>query len=269
MQIGIIAGAGRLPIIISADAKERGYKVITVALEGLASNEINNFSDIIKWVNAGQLGEMLNTFKHYGVKSVLMAGKVHKSLFLQSKITPDLRAIKILFSLKSKSDDAILKAITNEIEKEGMNVIDTATFSPHLLTPEGLLTKKTPSKDEQRDIQYGSKIAKEIGKLDIGQTVVIKSCSVMAVEAIEGTDETILRGGKWAGDGAVVVKVSKPQQDMRLDVPAVGVETLKAMIKVKASVLALEAHKSIIINKEQFLKYADNAGISVMGIVLE
>lgn len=267
MQIGIIAGAGRLPEIISADAKKRGYKVVTVALEELASSEMNELSDTIKWVNAGQLGVMLKTFKDNGVKSVLMAGKVPKSIFLKSKIIPDLRAVKMLFSLKNKGDDVILKAITNEIEKEGIRVIDTASFSPHLLTPEGLLTKKPPSREEEKDIEYGWKIAKEIGRLDIGQTVVIKSHAVMAIEAIEGTDEAILRGGEWAGEGAVIVKVSKPQQDMRLDVPVVGVETLKTMIKVRAGVLALEAYKSIIINREQFLDMADNARISVIGLV--
>lgn len=269
MQIGIIAGAGKLPLIISSDARKRGFRIVTVALEGLASSEMNSLSDVIKWVNAGQLGLMLKTFKDSGVESVLMAGKVPKSILYKSKITPDLRAMKILFSLKNMGDDVILRAITNEIEKEGMSVIDTAAFSPHLLTPHGLLTKKAPSSDEERDIKYGWKIAKEIGRLDIGQTVVIKSHAVMAVEAIEGTDEAILRGGQLAGKGAVVVKVSKPQQDMRLDVPVVGIDTLKTMIKVGAGVLALEAHKSMIINRNEFLIAADNAGISIIGMVME
>lgn len=269
MQIGIIAGAGQLPEILSLDAKERGYKVLTVALEDLASSEMNRLSDSIKWVNAGRLGEIIKILKDYDVKSVLMAGKVPKTLFFKSKVSPDLRAIKVLFSLNSKSDDVILKAITDEIEKEGINVIDTASFSPHLLTPEGLLTAKAPSKDKEKDIEYGWKIAKKVGSLDIGQTVVVKSLAVMAVEAIEGTDEAILRGGKWAGEGAVIVKVSKPQQDMRLDVPVVGSGTLEAIIKIKADVLALEAHKSIIINRKQFLNDADKAGICVIGLTKE
>lgn len=266
MQIGIIAGSGQLPEIISNDAKERGYKVITVALEGLASSEMNRISDKIKWINAGKLGEIIKTFKDNGVKSLLMAGKVPKSLLFKSNVTPDLRAIKLLFSLNNKSDNAILRAITDEIEKEGIEVIDTASFSPHLLTPEGVLTKKMPSKEEQKDIDFGWKIAKEIGRLDIGQAVVIKSQAVMAVEAIEGTDEAIIRGGRWAGEGAVVVKVSKPQQDMRLDVPVVGIDTLQAMISVKARVLVLESYKSLIIKRELFLNNADNVGICVVGL---
>ncbi len=267
MQIGIIAGAGKLPEIISLDAKDRGYKVATIALEGLASSEMNKHSDRIKWVNVGRLGEIIKTLKDYDVKSVLLAGKVPKSLLFKSKVTPDLRAIKLLFSLNSKSDDVILKAIMGELEREGINVIDTASFSPHLLTPEGVMTSRTPSKNEEKEIEYGWKIAKEIGRLDIGQTVVVKSLAVMAVEAIEGTDDAILRGGKWAGEGAIIVKVSKPQQDMKLDVPVVGTDTLEAMIKVKAGVLALEAHKSIIINRKRFLSVADRAGISVIGMV--
>ena len=266
MQIGIIAGAGQLPEIISSDARERGYKIVTVALEGLASTKMNLLSDSIKWINVGRLGEIIDTLKESGVKSVLMAGKVPKSLLFKSKVTPDLRAIKLLFSLHSKNDDAILRAITGEIEKEGMKVVDTASFSPHLLTPEGVLTNKFPSEEEEKDIEFGWKIAKEIGRLDIGQTVVIKSQAVMAVEAIEGTDEAIRRGGKWAGDGAVIVKVSKPQQDMRLDVPVVGPDTLEAMLKVKAGVLALESSKSIIISRGLFLTRADKAGICVIGL---
>lgn len=266
MQIGIIAGYGDLPKIISKDAKQRGYEVVTVALEGLASPEMNSLSDIIRWLNPGRLGDIIKTFKDNGVKSLLMAGKVPKSLLIKANVTPDMRAIKLLFSLKSKNDDEILRALADEIEKEGIEVIDTASFSPHLLTPEGILTKIIPSEDEQKDIDFGWKIAKEIGRLDIGQTVVVKSRAVMAVEAIEGTDEAILRGGKLAGEGAVVVKVSKPQQDMRLDVPAVGIDTIKTMIKAKAKVLALEASKSFIIDREFFINNANEAGICIIGL---
>lgn len=266
MQIGIVAGSGHLPEIIATDAKERGYKVVTVALEGLASEELNKLSDKITWTNPGKLDKIIRTFKDNRINLVILAGKVPKTLLIKSKIKPDLRAIKLLLSLENKKDDAILRAVAEEAKKEGIEIIDTATFSPHLLTPSGVLTERSPTKEEQKDIEFGWYIAKEIGRLDIGQTVVIKSQAVMAVEAIEGTDEAILRGGKLAGDGAVVVKVSKPQQDMKLDVPVVGIETLNSMISVKAKVLALEAHKSLIINKKAFLNHASNAGISVVGI---
>lgn len=264
--IGIISGIGDLPAIIARDARERGYRVITVALEGLASPELNNFSDEIRWINAGKLGEIISTLRNFDVKGAIMAGKVPKALLYKSGITPDLRAVKLLFSLKDRSDDSILNAITKELETEGINILDTTSFSPHLLTPEGVLTRGKPSKDEWKDVEFGWKIAKGVGSLDIGQAVVVKGKAVMAVEAIEGTDEAILRGGKLAGEGAVVVKVSKPQQDMRLDVPVIGSNTLKAMIEVKARVLAVEAHKSIIIDRERLIKEADDAGMSIVGV---
>jgi len=269
MQIGIIAGTGELPVIIAKDARERGYKVITVALENLASQEMDSVSDEIRWVNPGKFGELIDTLKKHQIKEAIMAGKVPKSLLYKSKITPDLRAVKLLFSIRDKSDDAILNAIAKELAGEGIEIIDTTKFSPHLLTPDGCLTQKKPDEEQWKDIEFGWKIAREIGKLDIGQTVVIKGRAVMAIEAIEGTDEAILRGGKWAGDGAVVVKVSKPQQDMRLDVPAVGLDTLKSMEKVNAKVLALEAHRSMIVGRDTAIKEADSAGIVIIGISSE
>jgi DUF1009 family protein len=269
MQIGIIAGMGELPVIIAKDARERGYKVITVALETLASLEMDSVSDEIRWVNPGKFGELIDILKKHQIKEAIMAGKVPKSLLFKSKITPDLRAVKLLFSIKDKSDDAILNAITKELAGEGIEIIDTTKFSPHLLTPVGCLTRKKPDEEQWKDIEFGWKIAKEIGKLDIGQTVVIKGKAVMAIEAIEGTDEAILRGGKWAGDGAVVVKVSKPQQDMRMDVPAVGPDTLKSMEKVNAKVLALEAHRSMIVDRETVIREAESAGIVIVGISSE
>jgi len=267
MQIGIIAGTGELPEIIARDAKERGYQVITIALENLASSVLNEVSDRIKWVNAGKLGVLIDTLKDSGVREVIMAGKVPKSLLYKSKITPDLRAIKLLFSLKDKSDDSILNALAGELLKEGISIINTAAFSGHLLTPSGVLTKRGPSPEEWTDIEFGQKIAKAVGELDIGQTVVVKGKAVMAVEAIEGTDEAILRGGKWAGDGAVVVKVSKPQQDMRLDVPVIGPATLKTMIDIRARVLAIEAEKSIIIHRSRLIEEAEESGISIVGLL--
>jgi len=266
MQIGIIAGTGELPELIARDAKDRGYKVITIALENLASSALNDISDEIKWINVGKLGALIDALKDSGVSEAIMAGKVPKSLLYKSKITPDLRAVKLLFSLKDTSDDSILNAPAKELAKEGINIINTAAFSPHLLTPAGVLTKVDPSKEEWAEIEFGFRIAKAIGELDIGQTVVVKGKAVMSVEAIEGTDEAILRGGKLAGAGAVVVKVSKPQQDMRLDVPVIGPTTLQSMIDVRARVLAIEAERSIIIHRSKLIKEAEESGISIVGL---
>lgn len=266
MRIGIIAGAGDLPLIVARDARERGFVVVTAALEQIASPELTGCSDELAWVNVGKLGDLIDTLKRGRVNRAIMVGKVSKSLIYKSVTVPDLRAMKLLFSLKDRGDDVILRALAAEFEKEGIHVVDTTSFSPHLLTPDGVMTKRAPTKEEWSDIEYGSRIAREIGRLDIGQTVVIKDRAVTAVEAIEGTDEAILRGGRWAGKGAVVIKMSKPQQDMKLDVPAVGLSTIGMMIEVSAGVLALEAARSIMIDRQRMIDRADEAGICLVGI---
>lgn len=264
-KIGIIAGSGVLPVLIAKDASLRGYHVVALAIEDLADREIESYAHITHWINIGKFGKLIKTLHQHQIKHVIVAGKVPKSLPYKSKIMPDMRAIKFLFSLKSRSDQAILNAFAEELSSEGIEILETTLFSPELVTPEGLLTASPPVREELKDVEFGWRIAKEIGRLDIGQTVVVKGQAVMAVEAIEGTDEAILRGGSLAGEGAVVVKVCRPNQDMRLDVPTVGITTLDNMIKVKARVLAIEAGKSIIVNREDFIKKAELNGISVLG----
>lgn len=264
-KLGLIAGTGELPKIIATEARSRGYTVIAIALDPLADGNLSSYVDKIKRVNVGKLGEIIDSLKESGVKEAVLSGKVPKSLLYKSKITPDLRAIKLLFSLKDRSDDSILLAIVKEIEKEGITFLDITSFSTSLLTPEGVLTEDGPTGDEWKDIAFGWRIAKEMGRLDIGQTVVVKNQAVMAVEAIEGTDEAIKRGGQLAGEGAVVVKVSKPNQDMRFDVPVVGLDTIKAMIEVGVRVLAVESRKSMILDREEIIREANKAGIAVVG----
>ncbi|OGW26464.1 MAG: hypothetical protein A2X59_08805 [Nitrospirae bacterium GWC2_42_7] len=264
-KIGLIAGSGELPAAVASAAHSSGYTVFAVGLEPLADKSLSDHVDEIKWVNVGKLGAMLDALKKAGIKEAVMAGKVPKSLLFKSKITPDLRAMKLLFSLKDKSDDSIMLAIAKELKKEGITLLNTTDFSTALLTPEGVLTKIKPTKEEWKDLAFGWTIAKEIGRLDIGQTIVVKNQAVMAVEAIEGTDEAIKRGGILAGEGAVIIKVSKPKQDLRFDVPVVGNSTLMAMLEVKARVLAVESQKSILLNREEMIAKADKAGISVLG----
>lgn len=264
-KIGLIAGKGRLPEAIASEARSQGYTVFAIALDPIAERSLSLFVDNIKWVNVGRFGETIATMKQYGIKEAVMAGKVPKSLLYKSNITPDTRALKLLFSLKDRSDDSILKAISKELEKEGIRLLDITSFSTTILTPEGILTEDRLSEQEWQDISFGWKIAKEIGRLDIGQTVVVKNQAVMAVEAIEGTDEAIRRGGRLAGKDAVVVKVSKPHQDMRFDVPVIGLDTLKAMAEVSARVLAIEAKKSILLDKTNTIKKSQKAGISIVG----
>ena len=264
-KLGLISGMGELPIAIAADAQSKGYHVIAVGLEPLADRTLESCVDEIRWIQVGKLGSIIEYLKKCGVKEVVMAGKVPKSLLYKSKISPDLRAIRLLFTLRNRSDDSILLAIAKELQKDGITLLNTTDFSGRLLTPEGVLTDTAPSEEEWKDIAFGWEIAKEMGRLDIGQTVVVRSQAVMAIEAIEGTDEAIKRGGSLAGTGAVVVKTSKPQQDMRFDVPVVGLGTLRSMILVKARVLAVEAEKSILLEREELLREANAAGITVIG----
>lgn len=268
-KLGIIAGKGELPSIIASEAKSQGYSVFAFALESIADESLAEYVDEIQWLNVGKFGKLIDTLKKVGISEAVMAGKVSKALLYKSKITPDLRAIKLLFSLKDRKDDSILLAITNELAREGIKLLEITQFSKKILMPEGILTKNKPTKEEWKDIEFGWKIAKEIGRLDIGQTVVIKNCAVMAVEAIEGTDEAIKRGCIFAGKGAVVVKVSKPEQDMRFDVPTVGLQTLNVMKEHRGSALAVEAGKSLILSKEAVIKEAQKAGISIVGYTSE
>ncbi|MBI5076495.1 MAG: UDP-2,3-diacylglucosamine diphosphatase LpxI [Nitrospirae bacterium] len=266
LKLGLIAGNGDLPKAIAEEARAKGYEIVAVGLEPLAEKSLALTVDEIKWINVGKLGEIMGFLKESGVKEAVMAGKVPKSLLYKSKILPDLRAIKLLFSLKDKSDDSILLALAKELKKEGIALLNTTDFTSSLLTPEGVLTKEGPTENEWKDIAYGWRIAKEIGRLDIGQTVIVKNQAVMAIEAIEGTDEAIKRGGALAGSGAVIIKVSKPQQDMRFDVPVVGPDTLRSMFNVQARVLAVESGKSIILKKEKLIKKAEEAGIAIVGV---
>ncbi|HEC97189.1 MAG TPA: LpxI family protein [Nitrospirae bacterium] len=264
-KIGIISGKGELPGLLAMEAKRIGYYVVMIALDPIAG-PMDGCADEVKRINVGRLGEIIKTLKTSGVQEAIMAGKVSKSLIYQSKITPDMRAVKLLFTLKDRKDDTILQAITDEIESEGIRMMKTTDFAGDILMPAGLLTKRETTPAEDKDIAFGLGIAKEIGRVDIGQTVVVKGRAVMAVEAIEGTDEAIRRGGRLAGDGAVIVKVSKPQQDMRYDVPVVGLDTLRAMIEVRASVLAVEAGRALIIQRQEMISMANEAGLSIMGV---
>ncbi|MBA4371568.1 MAG: DUF1009 domain-containing protein [Thermodesulfovibrio sp.] len=264
-KLGLIAGSGQLPFSIAAEARAMGYRVIAIGLESITEPALASTVDEILWVNIGKLGVLIDTLKKTGITEAVFAGKVHKSVIYKGKVIPDMRLVRLLFGLKDRSDDSIMLGITAELEGEGIRLLNTTDFTTGLMAPEGVLTRKKPSEDNYRDIAFGWRIAKEMGRLDIGQTVVVKNQAVMAIEAIEGTDEAVKRGGSLAVEGAVVIKISKPQQDMRFDVPVVGTETLRSMAGVKAKVLAIEAEKSILLNRDAFIREADKHGIIVVG----
>lgn len=268
MTLGLIAGMGRLPIAVASEAKKMGYKVVGIALKPVADESLKPVVDDFHKISLGHFGGMLDLCKKLSVTNVVMAGKVSKELLYKNKksVIPDMKAVKLLFSLKNRADDTIMKAVVREFEKNGIKVHETTSFTKGLLAPAGVMTRRKPDKEALQDIKFGWKIAREMGKLDIGQTVVVKNLAVMAVEAIEGTDESIKRGGELAGKDAVVVKVSKPKQDMRFDVPTVGLNTLDSMKKASAKVLAVEAGKCIIVEREKLIKEADKAGIIITGI---
>lgn len=265
--VGIIAGMGQLPRIIAADAMAAGRRVVAVTLEPLPEQLPDTAADVVVRVNVGRLGAIIKAFTKEGVSEVILAGKVPKTILYNNlmSIRPDMRTLSMLMKLGDRKDDSILTAITKELEKEGIRILDTTEFSPGLITPEGVLTKRKPTRGEYKDIEFGWRTARELGKLDVGQTVVVKDMAVMALEAIEGTDEAILRGGRLAHKGAVVVKVSKPGQDMRFDVPTAGMETIKAMAESRASVLAIEAGRSILVDRERLIEAAAEHGIAVVG----
>ncbi|HAM51430.1 MAG TPA: DUF1009 domain-containing protein [Nitrospiraceae bacterium] len=265
-KIGLISGMGELPKAIALEAKAKGFHVMAIALEPLADKDLTEYVDDIRWINVGKLGTIIESLKRSGIRKAVMAGKVPKSLLYKSRITPDLRAVKLLFTLKDRSDDSIMFAITRELEKEGITLLNTTEFCSGMLTSEGFLTSNRPTDTELKDIAFGWKMAKELGKLDIGQTVVVKGQAVLAVEAIEGTDEAIRRGGLLCGQGAVIVKVCKPQQDLRFDLPAVGPQTINTMEQVRASCLAVEADKTIMIEREAVVREADRAGIAIVAL---
>ena len=265
-KIGLIAGWGDLPRAVASEARRKGFSVFAVGLEPVVDESIEQYVDEVDFINVGKLGKIISALKKAGVTRAVMAGKVPKTLLYRSRIVPDLRAAKLLMSLKDRKDDTIMLALTRELEKDGISLINTTSFTEDIMADEGVMTARRPSKTQMRDIEFGMPIAKGIGGMDIGQTVVVKDMAVMAVEAIEGTDSAIRRGGELAGGEAVVVKVAKPGQDLRFDVPGVGLQTVLTMAEAGASVLALEAGACIIMDKEKVIGEANELGISIVGV---
>ena len=263
-KIGLIAGNGQFPIAFARAAKQKGMQVIAVAHEGETLPELAQCVDAIFWIKAGQLGKLIKIFKDQGVTDVLMAGGIRKTRLFGG--IPDLRGMTMLAKTLHKKDDSLLRAVARELESDGITVRESTLYLESILAPQGILTKRKPSREERQDIEFGWQMAKEIGRLDIGQTVVVKDQAVLAVEAIEGTDEAVRRGGRLCGQGAVIVKVCKPQQDLRFDLPAVGPQTINTMDEVRASCLAVEAGKTIMIERETVVREADRAGITIVAL---
>lgn len=264
-KLGIIAGDGRFPVIIAEGVRNNGYTTIVIAYSGLTSQDIEKFSDKTYWIKIGELSRLIKILKKEDVTEAIMAGGVSKK-FIFSYVKPDLRALSLLLRLKDRKDDTILRALAEELEGEGITINEATSYIKPILAEHGTLTKREPTSEEWNDIEFGRDIAREIGRLDVGQCVVVKNRAVLAIEAIEGTDETIRRGGRLGNHGAVIVKIRKPGQDIRFDLPTVGPDTIKSMREVDASVLAVEAGMTVMIDRDSAIRAADEAGITVVGI---
>ena len=262
---GLIAGDGILPVEMARHAKENGFDVVCVSLADDNLKELKKYCSKVYSCHPGEMTKIEKIFTDEEIKQVTFLGKVHKKVLLKLHKF-DKRAIEILKSVKRLNDDEVMLLIVNEFEKRGIKVLDQTIFIKNLMVPSGVLGKHKPTEKQLEDVNYGFWLAKEMGKVDVGQSVVIKDKMAMAVEAIEGTDVCIRRGSKLAKKGAVIVKVAKPSQDKRFDIPAIGLRTLKTMRKYRAKLIAVEANETIIVNQEQVVDYANRHKIVIMAV---
>ncbi len=264
-KIGIIAGSGQFPLLFIEAAKKEGRKTVLIAHRNETSDEAAEAADEVCWVKLGQLGKVIKFFHSQGVGESVLVGAITKTRIFRD-ILPDMKGLTLWNKIDAKQDDAILRAVAGFLEKEGIKVLESTCYLEHLFFPHGVLTKKKPDKNQCIDIEFGWKNARAIGALDIGQCVVVRNCSVLAVEAIDGTDATIMRGGTLAKEQAVVVKVRKPGQDFRFDLPATGIKTIETIASVQGAVLAVEAGQSLLFDPAAMINAANEAGIIVVGV---
>jgi len=264
-NIGLIAGNGRFPFLAAEGIKKSGGRVICIALKEEADPALEKVCDKTYRLPMGKAQRIINALKAENVKNVIMAGQV-KHVKIYSLFNLDMRAAKIMASLINKKTDTILGAIANELKKDGMKLLPSHVYLKSFMARKGLISGKKLSPSEDKDVKFGFKIAKGIAGLDIGQTVVIKDRSVLAVESIEGTDECIKRAYKLGGKNAVVVKVAKPNQDFRFDVPVIGLKTIDTLKENKIRAMALEAGSTLILDKEEVIKKANKAGVTILAI---
>lgn len=265
MKIGLIAGSGQFPVIFAKNARKKGYCVYTAAYRGEADITLCDHVDHLEWFHLGQVKRLIRYFHQNGVSTTVMMGGIQKTR-LFTDVKPDIKAIALIAKMKNTHDDGILRAFAGVLEKEGITVQSSTFLLPELLAPEGLWTQRKLSKAEKKDVELGWKVAKEIGRLDIGQCVVVGGGSILAVEAVDGTDATIKRGGQLGHGEAVVVKVCKPNQDTRFDIPAIGLQTIETMNLSGARVLAVEAGKAVVFNRTELTESADQYGIAIIAI---
>jgi DUF1009 family protein len=264
-NIGLIAGNNRFPFLVAEEIKKSGNRVVCIALREEADSALENICDGIYWFSVGKFQKIIDALKNENVKTVIVAGQV-KHVTIYSAVGMDLRAVKVMGSMINKKADTILKTIASEFEKDGIQLISSYIYLKHLLAQKGLISGEKLSSSENKDVEFGYKIAKDIARLDIGQTVVVKDRSVLAVESVEGTDECIRRAYKLGGDNSIVVKVAKPNQDFRFDVPVIGVNTIDVLKENKIRVMVIEADKTLILDKNEVVAKAKKMGVTVLAM---
>jgi DUF1009 family protein len=265
---GLIAGNGRFPFLVLEGARSQGIEMAVIALKEEASPELEKIAKRLHWVSLGELSKTIELLQQEGVTQAVMAGQVkHNKIF--SAIRPDWKLAKLLFSLPRKNTDALIGAVARVLEDEGIRLVDSTIFLKPLVPEPGILTRRAPSPHEAEDIAYGIGVARQIAGMDIGQTVVISDRACVAVEAMEGTDETIARAARITGSKPlVVVKVSKPGQDMRFDVPVIGLPTIEQMKTAGATALAMDAGRTLLFDREKLIEMADASGIAIEAIAV-
>jgi UDP-2,3-diacylglucosamine hydrolase len=272
-RIGLLAGAGRFPLAFAQAARNQGLSVVGVGVPGMASESLRDLCDYYATASVARLGRAIRIFKKAGVRRAVMAGKVEKTFLFQSfrwiRNLPDWRTIHMFlrYARENRKDDTLLLALIREFERDDIHFDSALNFCPELLVRHGFLTRRKPTPAQWRDIQFGWEIAKELGRLDIGQTAIVNDMAVIALEAIEGTDAAIRRAGTLCRRGGfTIVKVAKPQQDMRFDVPTIGVETIQNMRESGARVLAVESEMTIMLDQPEVIELADRLGIAIVSL---
>ncbi|MCG6892423.1 MAG: UDP-2,3-diacylglucosamine diphosphatase LpxI [Desulfobacteraceae bacterium] len=268
MRIGLIAGNGQFPLLFSRAAREKGWEVYAAAYVNEAEPLLADTVTALEWLHLGQVKRLVRFFKRHGVDQAVMLGGIRKTRMF-TDVRPDLKAISLIAGMRSTHDDGILSAFADALEADGIRIRASTFLLPELLAPEGCWTRRKPNRSENADLLLGCRLAKAIGRLDIGQCVVVGGGSVLAVEAIDGTDATIRRGAALGQGNAVVVKACKPNQDRRFDMPAVGAQTVATMAEAGATALAVECGQAVVFDRQDMIGLADRHGIAVVGIPME
>ncbi len=266
MNIGLIAGAGQFPVLFSKKAEKKGFQVYAVGFKSETSQTLTEYVHELEWIYLGQVSKLLKYFKKYNISQAVMLGSINKSNIFKD-VRPDFKALAFIAATVKTHDNAILTSFADLLLKEGIKILPSTFLLPELINPKGCFTNTRPDTAQKKDIIQGWKIAKQVGALDIGQCIVISNGTVLAVEAIDGTDATIKRGGLLSEkSGTVVIKLSKPSQDLRFDLPSSGLQTIEIMHKAGANVLVLEAEKSISFDRDEMVRLADKYNISIIGL---